>query len=176
MIPLKTVHEHNAAIVQNAPLVAVCIGGTDGIGECAIRALATTHDSTGKGLRVYIVGRNKAKADKIIADCLEACPPGQFIFVQAKDLGLLKDVDRVCAEIVEAEKDAAAKAGQVAKVDLLVLTQGTLSLSARKGIDISQDFHMLVLTVRQIPRRVWAHSPPLSTTVECDAYINCSRC
>jgi NAD(P)-dependent dehydrogenase (short-subunit alcohol dehydrogenase family) len=176
MIPLKTVREHNAAIVQAAPLVAVCIGGTDGIGECAVRALADTHGPTGKGLRVYIVGRSKAKADKIIADCTEACPPGQFIFVQAKDLGLLKDVDKVCAEIVEAEKDAAAKAGQLAKIDLLVLTQGILSLSARKGTVVLYDFHMLVLTVRQIPRRVWAHSPPWFTTVECGAYINCSRC
>src|SRR4051812_49337823 len=105
MIPLSIVQAHNAAIVKAAPLVAVCIGGTDGIGECAVRAMAATHGTTGEGLRVYIVGRNKAKADKIIADCREACPPGRFQFVQAKDLRLLKDVDRVCAEIVDTERD-----------------------------------------------------------------------
>jgi NAD(P)-dependent dehydrogenase (short-subunit alcohol dehydrogenase family) len=140
MIPLNIIRAHNAAIVKSTPLVAVCIGGTDGIGECAVRALATTHGTTGKGLRVYIVGRNEAKADKIRAECSEACPPGQFKFVKANDLSLIKDVDRVCAEIVEAEKDAAAKAGQVAKVDLLVLTQGALTLSSRKGRDIPKHF------------------------------------
>jgi NAD(P)-dependent dehydrogenase (short-subunit alcohol dehydrogenase family) len=160
MVALDTVRAHNAAIVQDAPLVAVCIGGTDGIGECSIRALATTHGSTGKGLRVYIVGRSKAKADKIIADCLEICPPGQFIFVEAKDLGLLQDVDRVCAEIVEAERAAAAKLGLVAKADLLVLTQGTISFSARQGRHAALSFASIVLIMPQIPRRAWVRTSP----------------
>ena len=92
MVRLEVVRACNTKLVQSAPLVAVCIGGTDGIGECAVRALAATHGVTGKGLRVYIVGRKKAAADKIIAECLESCPPGQFRFIQAKGLCLMRNV------------------------------------------------------------------------------------
>ena len=133
MVQLEAARAANADLVKSKPLVAVFFGGTAGIGERAVRSLATTHGSAGKGLRVYVVGRSQTAADKIIADCREACPAGQFNFVQATDLSLLKDVDRVCGEITRAEeKFAVEKSDGPARIDFLVLTQGMLSLSGRR--------------------------------------------
>jgi hypothetical protein len=70
---------------------------------------------------VYIVGRNEAAANTIIAECRKACPAGEFHFVRASDLSSLREVDRVCKEIVNAEEASAA--GKSAFVDLLVMTQ-----------------------------------------------------
>ncbi|KAI9727612.1 MAG: hypothetical protein M1834_008052 [Cirrosporium novae-zelandiae] len=131
MVHLDIVHACNAILVETQPLVAVFVGGTSGIGECSVRALTATHANRGKGLRLYIVGRNNDAAEKIISDCLEVCPTGQFRFVRANDLSLLKDVDRVCAEIVQAEGEANTTGG-IPRVDLLVMTQGYLSLESRK--------------------------------------------
>ncbi len=56
-----------------------------------------------------------------MSDCVRLCPEGQFRFVQAEDLALLKDVDRVCAEIIRIEEDENANGG-TARVDLLVMS------------------------------------------------------
>lgn len=132
MVTLEVVQSCNAALVKSQPLVAVVVGGTAGIGECTVRAIAATHANHGKGLRLYIVGRNKDAADKTISYCRDVCPTGQFHFVRADDLSLLKDVDRCCAEIVQAEKQA-SETGKKAKVDLLVETQGYLTFESRQG-------------------------------------------
>lgn len=132
MVALEIVQSCNAKLVQSQPLVAVIVGGTAGIGECTVRAIAATHANHGKGLRLYIVGRNKDAADKTISSCRDVCPTGQFRFVRAEDLSLLEDVDRCCAEIIQAEKQA-SETGEEAKVDLLVETQGYLTFEARKG-------------------------------------------
>jgi len=89
MVSLNVVRSCNAALVKSQPLVAVITGGTSGIGEHTVRTLATIHETEGRGLRVYIVGRKEAAAKAIIADCLKACPAGDFRFVQAGDLSLL---------------------------------------------------------------------------------------
>lgn len=133
MVRLAAAREANAELVRRQAIVAVFVGGTAGIGEFGARGLARTHGDHGKGLRVYIVGRNSQAAERIIADCRQLCPNGQFIFISAKDLALLKDVDRVCEEVIARERDEAARKGQVAKIDFLVMTQGLLNLS-RKGI------------------------------------------
>ena len=129
MVHLDIVRSSNAKLVQKQPLVAVFVGGTSGIGEYSLRALASTvAKSHGKGLRAYIVGRNKTAAETIISDCMNVYPDGQFRFIAAADLSLLKDVDRVCTEILEAEEKAGTLADQ-ARIDFLVLSQGYLSLS-----------------------------------------------
>jgi len=129
MVHLDIVRSSNAKLVQKQPLVAVFVGGTSGIGEYSLRALASTvAKSHGKGLRAYIVGRNKTAAETIISDCMNVYPDGQFRFIAATDLSLLKDVDRVCTEILEAEEKAGTLADQ-ARIDFLVLSQGYLSLS-----------------------------------------------
>ena len=133
MVSLDVVRSCNAALVKTQPLVAVFVGSTAGIGEYSVRALATTHANNGKGLRLYIVGRNEDAAKAIISDCSKACPTGQFRFVRAKDLSLLNDVDRVCTEIVEAEEAEAKASGATERVDFLAMTQGCLVFDGRRG-------------------------------------------
>lgn len=135
MVHLDVVRACNTALLKSQPFVAVFFGGTAGIGECGVRSLASTHGSEGKGLRLYIVGRNKAAAERTIAHCLEICPTGTFQFVQAKDLSLMRDVDRVCAEIISEERKAN---GEKAKIDFLCLSQGFLSFKSRRGRLASQ--------------------------------------
>ncbi|KAL8785860.1 MAG: hypothetical protein Q9195_008455 [Heterodermia aff. obscurata] len=108
-------------LVKSRPLVAVFVGGTSGIGEFTIQVLASAHGRDGKGLRVYIVGRNAAAAEKTIAECRTTCPGGEFIFVKANDLSLLGDVDRVCAEIIELEEKKKTN-GEEPRIDILVMS------------------------------------------------------
>ncbi len=74
--------------------MAVFVGGTSGIGEYALRALARR----ARRLKVYIVGRSQEAADRIIADCKKDSPEGEFIFIKA-DVSLLKNVDEVSQQI-----------------------------------------------------------------------------
>jgi NAD(P)-dependent dehydrogenase (short-subunit alcohol dehydrogenase family) len=131
MVQLKVVHAQNEALCTKQPLTAVFVGGTSGIGEYAVRALASAHGTSGQGLRLYIVGRNEATARNIISDCQKSCPAGQFNFVHANDLTSIKDVDRVCSELVKVEETNVG--GNTAKIDLLVMTQGTLYFDGRRG-------------------------------------------
>ncbi|KAF2668603.1 hypothetical protein BT63DRAFT_425902 [Microthyrium microscopicum] len=130
MVKLDVVHQFNTNLANSQPLVAVLAGATAGIGEATVRSLAEAHGTHGKGLRVYFVGRNSKAAQQIIADCKGICPNGEFIFVRASDLALLKEVDRVCEGILKAEQTV-ANDGK-AKIDLLVLSQGMLSFDPRK--------------------------------------------
>ncbi|KAI2470075.1 NAD(P)-binding protein [Annulohypoxylon bovei var. microspora] len=144
MVKLDVVRTANAALADGTkPFVAVVAGGTAGIGEATVRALAATfagRGSEGEGrgfLRVYIVGRNQEAVRKIIAECTAVCPGGVFRFCRG-DLSLLKEVDRVCAEITGIERrEADAKATPV-KIDFLVCCQGVLSLTVEEteeGLD-----------------------------------------
>ena len=141
MVTLPLVRKTNTTFVTSTPLVAVFVGGTSGIGEYALRALARNHASTTSqappSLRIYIVGRNAAAASKIIADCKTLCPGPQckFTFVKAQDLALLKDVDRVCEEIIRLERTEEANGCGKARVDWLCMSQSIFGLSfeSRKG-------------------------------------------
>ena len=139
MVHLDVVRSCNSSIVKAQPLVGVFFGGTSGIGESAVRALATAHGTSGKGLRVYIIGRNKAAGEKTVSDCLQACPTGRFRFIRTDDLSLLGEVDRVCTELIKAEEEEARGAGQTARVDFLVMSHAYLAFEARRGIYL--DFH-----------------------------------
>ena len=141
MVHLDVVRAANSALVKSQPLVAVFVGGTSGIGEQTIYALAATHAEKGKGLRLYIVGRNAAAAQKIISECTRLCPGGSFRFVQAKDLALLEDVDRICAEIIRIEEDENANGG-TARVDLLVMSQALVNFQPRTGTVQYLLFHL----------------------------------
>lgn len=132
MVQIGVVRSCNSTLISTQPLVAVFVGGTSGIGEYTIQALAATHSDQGRGLRLYIVGRNGNAAEKTISECVRICPGGQFRFVQAKDLALLKDVDRVCNEITRIERDENTNGG-TACVDLLVMSQAYLTFEKRRG-------------------------------------------
>ncbi|ETS82810.1 hypothetical protein PFICI_04686 [Pestalotiopsis fici W106-1] len=138
MVNLDIVRKANAELVKRQPLVAIFIGGTAGIGEFGAQGLARTHGNEGKGLRLYIVGRNRAAAEEIISSCLQLWPHGQFIFIAAENLALLKDVDQVCAAITARERDEATRTGQEPRIDFLVMTQGLLNLKRKdtqEGLD-----------------------------------------
>jgi NAD(P)-dependent dehydrogenase (short-subunit alcohol dehydrogenase family) len=88
MSKLDVVAARNKELVKSQPITAVFAGGTSGIGEYALRALASTNGSSGQGLRVYIVGRNQSSANAVISDCQSVCPAGEFYFVHSTDLSL----------------------------------------------------------------------------------------
>lgn len=133
MVKLDIVRAANSALPKTQPLVAVFIGGTSGICEYTFRSLVTAHANVGKGLRAYIVGRNAGAAESSISDCQKICPTGQFRFVQAEDLALLKDVDRVCLKIIEAENSEVGNGGKP-RIDLLVMSQACAIFGPRKGL------------------------------------------
>jgi len=132
MVGLDIVRASNAKLIASQPLVAVFVGGTSGIGSYTYKVLAKLAKD-GPGLRAYVVGRNESSANEIIAECCKSNPNGDFRFVKADDIGLLKDVDRVCAEISRLEEEEATKNGGKPRIDLLIMTQAYLAFEARKG-------------------------------------------
>lgn len=129
MVRLDVVRACDKALVKKQSVTAVFVGGTSGIGEYTLRALASTHGTSGHGLRVYLVGRNETAAKTIISDCQKTCPAAEFHFVRASDLASLREVDRVCKEIISAEEARAAI--KSACVDLLVLTQAYFAFGGK---------------------------------------------
>jgi len=129
MVQLNVVRAYGNALVEKQFVTAVFVGGTSGIGEYSLRALASMHGTSGQGLRVYLVGRNETAASTIINDCRKVCPAGEFQFMRASDLACLREVDRVCKEIVGIEE---ARAGEKpACIDLLVLTQAYFAFGGK---------------------------------------------
>lgn len=130
MVELTEVHKANSTLVQSQPLVAVFFGGTSGIGHQSLRALAAAEaEHNGKGLRAYIVGRNATAAEEIIAECRGLYPQGQYHFIKIDDLSLIKNVDRVCADIIQQEQ----KEGSDARIDYLMMSQGGSIWLSRTG-------------------------------------------
>jgi NAD(P)-dependent dehydrogenase (short-subunit alcohol dehydrogenase family) len=129
MVDLKTVKLCNDKLVKSRPLVAIVSGGTSGIGEHSALALAAAHSDKGKGLRLYIIGRNELSAKRIITECQKVCQKGDFRFVHANDLSLLKDVDRVCNEIIASEEHEE----DTPRVDLLIMSHAHMAFEARNG-------------------------------------------
>ena len=140
MVHIDTIRAANTALANSQPLVAVFVGGTSGIGDYTLRALVDSHSNDGEGLCIYIVGRNQQSADKIISDCKEKCPGGEYTFIQAKDLSLITDCDKAAAEIIRHQQQS-----KDPRIDLLVMTQGGLYLTARnettEGIDFAMGMH-----------------------------------
>ncbi len=142
MVTLSEVHASNARIASTLPagLVAVFVGGTSGLGEYALLALAKHARSP----RVYIIGRVQEAADRIIKEAQGFSPDGQFQFIKA-DVSLLASVDEVCRQIKSKE----------AAINLLFLTQGTLVFSKSKSLTptFSLDKHKRTKTfLQQRPR------------------------
>lgn len=162
MVQLDTVRSANTAFFQSRPLVAVFAGGTAGIGESTLRALAAAHGSSGKGLRVYVTGRRKEATEKILANCSRTCPTGKFIFVQANDLSLLEDVDKVCAEISQLEQENSGS--EKARVDMLYMSQGDFNFTPRKGLKVLCDcLYESANHCLQTPRKGWSFVSRYST-------------
>ncbi|KAK0851328.1 hypothetical protein LTR02_003270 [Friedmanniomyces endolithicus] len=140
MVQLSAVESANLALAQSRPLVAVFVGATSGIGEYTLLALARAHGKTGKGLRVYLVGRSAASAKSIIAECQRLCPSGDFRFVQVDTLNLLQGTDECCKHITKMET-AEPFGGGEARIDILCMTQGFVRFGAAEitpeGLEVS---------------------------------------
>jgi NAD(P)-dependent dehydrogenase (short-subunit alcohol dehydrogenase family) len=120
MVNLSDVRKSNSALETSSSLVAIFAGGTSGIGEATVKALA----ANAKDPKVYIIGRNETRASRIIEECVQSCPGGSFTFVKA-DLSLLRNVDTVCEEIKRRE--------ETGRLDLLFMSHGYITLEGRKG-------------------------------------------
>lgn len=109
--------------------VALFAGATAGLGEAILKAYARTH----RNARIYFIGRNEDAAQKIIDDVRrmwkdsyqdsEAGEQGDIAFLKA-DLTLLANVRGVVDEFIKRE-------GPQAKLDLLCMSQGYLTLRGR---------------------------------------------
>ncbi|KAH8646983.1 hypothetical protein BGZ60DRAFT_535502 [Tricladium varicosporioides] len=124
MVPLDVVKASNAQLRELGPgLVALFVGGTSGIGEFTLKAFVSNTVSP----RVYIVGRSLPAAERIIAECKTLNEGGEVEFLKA-DVSELAEVDRVCGEIKRRE----GKEGKEGRINLLVQTQGNLTLAGRQ--------------------------------------------
>jgi len=130
MQTLNDIKALNSALMRRQPLVAVFFGSTGGIGLATIRELAKAAASSGQGLRAYIVARDTKAGEGILTECKELYPNGQFKYIKAKDLSLLKDVDRICVEITQMEE---GEGGGNARIDYLMVAQGGTPFTNRIG-------------------------------------------
>ena len=118
-ISLSTVRTSNATIKTLGPgLVAVFVGGTSGIGESILKAFV----SVAAAPRVYIIGRNRDAANRIVKECRAVNEASEVEFLQA-DVSEIANVDQVCSDIMQREK----------MLNLLVLTTGILTVHGRNG-------------------------------------------
>lgn len=119
MVKLSDVIESNGRIASELPpgLVAVFPGGTSGIGEYSVLALA----KHARRPKIYLVGRSQSAADRIIAECKRLNPEGQYFFL-ATDASLIKNVDDVCRQLRGKEK----------AINLLFLSIGSLNMKPGK--------------------------------------------
>lgn len=129
---LQSIRAGIAEIPEGRPLVIALVGATTGIGSYVAKTWATTFAKHGSKLRVYIVGRNAARAEILLKFGREASPGSDWRFVQVSDLSLMKEVDRVSSLIIEQEENAPF-AGGLARLDALYLSQARSPLHEAKG-------------------------------------------
>lgn len=162
MVAISDVRKTNAEYYKGRPLVAVFVGGTQGIGRYAAEALADIYSTQpDTPLRVYILGRNKSSADEVLESCRRKCTHGEFTFVQAENLALMHDVDATSAEIVRLERQK-----EDPRIDLLVQTQAQILFGSRKdtgeGLDqmMSLVYYSRIRFVLQLMPLLEASSSP----------------
>ena len=114
MVALSEIIASNERLSSTFPdgLVAVFVGGTNGVGEYTLKAFAKYATKP----RVYIVGRSQEAADRIIEECKQLNPSGKFEFMKS-DISLLKNVDDVCRQIKSKET----------AINILFESQGTMA-------------------------------------------------
>jgi NAD(P)-dependent dehydrogenase (short-subunit alcohol dehydrogenase family) len=103
-------------------VTAVFVGATQGIGLGALRALTKHTDSP----TIFIVGRSEATLADIIAELQTLNPTATLIPVVADDLTLVANVNKACDAIT-------SHASAPSKIDILCLSPGYLSFSARNA-------------------------------------------
>ncbi|KAL1849266.1 hypothetical protein Plec18167_008112 [Paecilomyces lecythidis] len=118
MVSLSAVQASNSSISNSLPpgLVGVFVGATNGIGEATVKQFAKYTQKP----RAYLVGRSQEAGDRIVKECQNLNPGGQYIFIKA-DVSLLRVVDEVCREIQGKER----------VVNILFLSAGVLDFSKK---------------------------------------------
>ena len=113
MVSLPICQASNSYVAKALPagLVAVFVGGTNGIGETTLKQFAKHTRSP----RVYFVGRSQEAGARIAAVCKTLNSEGEYYFMKA-DTSLIRVVDDICRDIKRKEKS----------INLLFLTTGTL--------------------------------------------------
>ncbi|KAG0648358.1 Oxidoreductase andH [Hyphodiscus hymeniophilus] len=119
MVNIKDVRISNASLRESKnSLTAVFVGGTSGIGMGTLKQFAKNVHAP----KVYIVGRSKKAAQSLLDELSSSNPQGTFVFLET-EIGLMKNVDKVCEDIKTREK----------KIDLLFMSPGYLSFEGRNG-------------------------------------------
>ncbi|PYH94403.1 hypothetical protein BO71DRAFT_398919 [Aspergillus ellipticus CBS 707.79] len=115
MVPLSDVQSSIAKNTTSLPegLVALFVGGTNGVGEITLKQLARH----AKRPRIYFVGRSQEAGTRIAAECKVLNPEGQYIFISA-DASLLNVVDEVCRDFKRRES----------ALNFLFLSMGTATI------------------------------------------------
>jgi NAD(P)-dependent dehydrogenase (short-subunit alcohol dehydrogenase family) len=130
MVSYTQIQASNALLNDdNAPRVAVFVGGTSGIGQLTLRALVAKRTS----IRIYLIGR-KSSADRTSAFIQELQSSNARVDVRwlEGEISLLAETKRLCDAILKEES----------RVDLLFLTAGYAPFGTRRetseGIEIAQ--------------------------------------
>ncbi|OCL04846.1 hypothetical protein AOQ84DRAFT_367135, partial [Glonium stellatum] len=124
MVKYAEILKHNTSLTSSSP-TAVFVGATNGIGLGALRAF-TKHTQSPT---IYIVGRNAAALDRLLASLTTLNPSAKLIPIPAPDLTLVATATRAAHAIA---------ATNPAHIDLLVLSPGYLSLrrdESPEGLD-----------------------------------------
>jgi NAD(P)-dependent dehydrogenase (short-subunit alcohol dehydrogenase family) len=130
---LQTIRAGIAELPQGRPLVVALVGATTGIGSYVAKTWATIFASQGSKLRVYIVGRNAARAEVLLKYGRDTSPGSDWRFVQVSDLSIMHEVDQVCSLIVQQE-ESSPFAGGPARLDALYLSQARSPLQEAKSV------------------------------------------
>lgn len=132
MVSLDLVESSNNRIKSDLPagLVAVFVGGTNGVGETTVKRFAKYAAQP----RVYIVGRSQEAGDRVVSECEALNPEGTFVFLK-RETSLIRKVDEVCNEIVSKEE----------AINLLFLTIGTLQVTSSRSTHVPTFFSLFIL-------------------------------
>jgi NAD(P)-dependent dehydrogenase (short-subunit alcohol dehydrogenase family) len=115
---IPSIRANISSLPSGPPLVIALVGGTTGIGSYIANCLATTFAQQGTKLRVYLIGRRQDRADEVIAYGRSTAPGSDWRFVQASNLALLSDVEKVSREIKRLEEVG----GSEPRIDVLYLS------------------------------------------------------
>lgn len=129
----QAIHVGVSELPQGRPLVVALVGATTGIGSYVAKTWATTFAKHGSKLRVYIVGRNAARAEVLLNLGRETSPGSDWHFVKVSDLSLMQEVDRVSNLIIQQEEESPF-AGGPARLDALYLSQARSPLHEAKSM------------------------------------------
>lgn len=123
MVSYADVLNYDSLKSAGSGLSAIFVGATQGIGLGALKPF-TKHTDTPT---IFIVGRSESTLNTIITDLKALNPTANLYPIRADDLTLLSNVNAACEKI---KLHPAAPS----KIDILCISAGYLSFSARRSI------------------------------------------